>query len=141
MRVKISILIWGLLILTAGFVFLLGNLGYIEVNLINLFFKYWPVLLIVAGLSIFFDALFLNREPVRYSDEQAGSLKDVPVQEKSDKKMRRRHYGFPFAGIIIIGVGIAFLVGNFTQYDVLLPIILLTIGLALLLRFLLLQRR
>ena len=66
MRVKISILIWGLLILAVGFIFLLGNLGYIEVNLINLFLKYWPILLIVVGLSILIDTLFFYRDSAGY---------------------------------------------------------------------------
>ncbi len=127
MRVKISILIWGLLILAVGFIFLLGNLGYIEVDVISLLLMYWPILLIIVGLSILFDALFIYRTPA-----------NVEVQEQKtayQEVMRRHHRGFPFAGIIVIGVGIAFLVNNFTRYDVFLPIILLSVGLAFLLRF------
>jgi len=134
MRVKISILIWGLLILAVGFIFLLGNLGYIEVDVISLLLMYWPILLIIVGLSILFDALFIYRTPA-----------NVEVQEQKISEMRvrlrRPHRGFPFAGIIIIGVGIAFLVNNFTHYDVFVPIILLSVGLAFLIRFLISARQ
>jgi hypothetical protein len=126
MRVKISILIWGLLILAVGFIFLLGNLGYIEVDVISLLLMYWPILLIIVGLSILFDALFIYRTPANV---------EVQEQKTGKEKAKRPHRGFPFAGIIVTGVGIAFLVNNFTRYDVFLPIILLSVGLAFLLRF------
>jgi hypothetical protein len=141
MRVKISILIWGLLILAVGFIFLLGNLGYIEVNLINLFLKYWPILLIVVGLSILIDTLFFYRDSAGYSDKQAEPSNEVKEQKISEMRVRRPHRGFPFAGIIVIGVGIAFLVNNFTHYDVFVPIILLSVGLAFLIRFLISARQ
>jgi hypothetical protein len=132
MRVKISILIWGLLILAVGFIFLLGNLGYIEVDAISLLLMYWPILLIIVGLSILFDALFIYRTPANA---------EVQEQKTGKEKAKRLHRGFPFAGIIVTGVGIAFLVNNFTRYDVFLPIILLSVGLALLLRFLISARQ
>ena len=133
MRVKTSVLVWGLLILALGFIFLLGNLGYIEVDVISLFLIYWPILLIIIGLSILFDTLFFYR---------TSANAEVQEQKTADQGMMRRRYrGFPFAGIIVIGIGIAFLVSNFTRYDVLVPIILLSVGLAFLIRFFLSARQ
>ncbi|MCL5985873.1 MAG: DUF5668 domain-containing protein [Actinobacteria bacterium] len=140
MRVKISILIWGLLILAAGFIFLLGNLGYIEVNVISLFLKYWPILLIVVGLSILFDALFIYRTSAGHPDKQAESSNEVQEKKTGEEKTKRPYRGVPFAGIIVTGVGIAFLVSNFTRHEVLVPIILLSVGLAFLIRFLMSAR-
>jgi hypothetical protein len=45
-------LVWPVLLITAGVLFLLSNMGLLEVNLWELW-RLWPVLLILAGLEIF----------------------------------------------------------------------------------------
>ncbi|WP_187273871.1 cell wall-active antibiotics response protein LiaF [Paenibacillus sp. N3.4] len=42
--------IWGLVLVTVGVLFLLNQMGLIEINLAYVFSTYWPVILIVYGL-------------------------------------------------------------------------------------------
>jgi lia operon protein LiaF len=47
-------IIWGLVLVTAGVLFLLNQLGLIEIDLAYMFSTYWPVILIFYGLVGFF---------------------------------------------------------------------------------------
>jgi len=44
-------LIWGLLIIVVGVVFLLNQLGFVTIDVADLFSTYWPVILILFGLQ------------------------------------------------------------------------------------------
>ncbi|OPH61311.1 hypothetical protein BC351_15340 [Paenibacillus ferrarius] len=46
-------MIWGLVLVTAGTLFLLNQMGLIEIDLAYMFSTYWPVILIVYGLTGF----------------------------------------------------------------------------------------
>jgi len=41
-------LIWGLLIIVVGVVFLLNQLGFVTIDVADLFSTYWPVILICS---------------------------------------------------------------------------------------------
>ncbi|MGO4275952.1 DUF5668 domain-containing protein, partial [Paenibacillus sp. TAF58] len=43
-------IIWGLVLVTAGVLFLLNQTGLIEIDLAYMFSTYWPVILIFYGL-------------------------------------------------------------------------------------------
>ncbi|MEC0225909.1 cell wall-active antibiotics response protein LiaF [Paenibacillus alba] len=46
-------IIWGLVLVTAGTLFLLNQMGLIEIDLAYMFSTYWPVILIIYGLTGF----------------------------------------------------------------------------------------
>lgn len=39
-----------LLLITAGILFFLDNFGFIQVDVVNIFFTYWPIIILYAGL-------------------------------------------------------------------------------------------
>ncbi|ADU31170.1 cell wall-active antibiotics response protein LiaF [Evansella cellulosilytica] len=71
--------IFGLLILTIGLLFLLSNTGLIDTDVTSIFSTFWPILIVLIGLKMFFEGSIyffqsLKRDNVSFSKAVWGAL-------------------------------------------------------------------
>lgn len=114
-------LIGPLALLVIGVVLLLRNLGYIPFWLD----LWWPAILILIGLAIVFR---------RYSPGETmtpGQPGLVAPSASPVVRTKGRHYP-PTGGLILIGLGLALLVGNLLGGRSTGPLIVIALGVALL---------
>lgn len=116
----------GLLLVGLGFLFLLSNLGYFSWGTLG---RWWPLVLIAIGLI-----LLLRRPPVEpaVAPPSAPGEPAPPVPPGPSATRPRR--GFPTNGVILVGLGLAFLIDEALGGRTLPALILIVIGGALLLR-------
>ena len=126
-------LLWGVVLLIVGVAFLLSNLGLLPAIL----WEQWgPILLIVIGLVLVFrrstvtlsrsEALLGPRRP-----EGPATTEDPATPVTSRIRLRARG---SMAGIILIGIGVAFLLEEQLGAGAFPAVILIAIGVAILLR-------
>lgn len=136
-------LLWGIVLVALGLLFLSGNFGY------RTWFdwdRWWPVLLIVLGVIMLYrrstegvraDAPPGVTPPAGAPPAPSAPPQDVPVsaetgqaQDKAAAASRR----YPMGAIILIGVGVAFLLDDIIGGNAFPALLLIAIGIALLLR-------
>ncbi|UCZ51966.1 cell wall-active antibiotics response protein LiaF [Bacillus shivajii] len=66
--------ILGFLILATGIVFLLSNIGFIETEATSIFAMFWPVLIVLIGLKIFFEGIIYFIHSLRRDKWHIGKL-------------------------------------------------------------------
>ncbi len=104
---------WGIILLVTGLIVLLGNLGYLDWIHLD---RWWPVILIVIGLW-----MVVRRSP------------SSPLEASLPAPTAARE--FPTGGVILIGLGVAFLLNDVIIGGRALPaLILMAVGAALVLR-------
>ncbi len=125
-------MIWGIVLLAIGLLLLLSNFGY------GSWFgwgRWWPLILIVLGI-----VLLYRREPASIEQAPPGSIGGAgqPLApgagasgSEQTSRMRRR---YPTAAIVLIGIGLAFLLEDYIGGNAFPALVLITIGVALLLR-------
>lgn len=106
-------LLWGILLVVLGLLFLSANFGY---GTWFVWDRWWPLLLVVLGV------VMLLRRSER---TEPGAASTQPAAA------RRRH---PTGALILIGVGAAFLLDDFVGGNAFPAFVLIAIGLALVLR-------
>jgi len=119
--------VWGIAFVVAGIAILLSNLGYLpEIR----WEQWWPILLIVIGF------LFIFR---RWTERPAGWAMPRDPQPPegpgtaAPTRMRPRARGW-MTGIILIGLGVAFLLQERLGGAAFPGVILIALGVAILLR-------
>lgn len=127
-----SRLIWGIILLALGLMFLLGNFGY------SWWFggmRWWPVLLIALGVWMLYQQRVAPAPaaapPAAPSGAPPGATEPGSVPPPSPAAGGRR---YPTGAIILIGIGVAFLLDDVIGADVFPAIVLIAIGVALFLR-------
>jgi len=103
---------WGIILLITGLFVLLGNLGYLDWIHLD---RWWPAILIVIGLW-----MVVRRSP------------SSPLETSLPAPTEARE--FPTGGVILIGLGLAFLLNDVIGGRALPALILMAVGAALLLR-------
>ncbi len=119
-------LVWGVVLLVVGVVFLLNNFGYLPVGLWD---QWWPLLLIAVGV-----VLLLRRSTSSGLEIPSGSTLQGPQPSSAPLPARpggrrRSHTG----GIILIGLGLAFLLRGELGDRAFPALVLIVVGLAVLL--------
>jgi len=130
MRRKVGGLVWGLVLLAIGFLFLLNNLGYVDYDLWDLIFTFWPLILIVIGVIILLEYVIERR----FREEPQPTVSPEKTSQEVGKVEAAKRT-LPVGGLILVGLGIAFLIGQLVEADVVSPLILLAIGGAILVKF------
>ena len=106
-------LVWPLILVIVGVLLLLRTLGYVPPSLD----QWWPVILIVIGLWV-----LLSRPGEMPSGQPLTSVgRTLP-----------RHVRRPTSGLILIGLGLALLAGNYLGGRTTGALILIALGLAFL---------
>lgn len=117
--------VWfGLLLIAFGAAFLLSNFGYLA------WFdwdRWWPVLLIAIGI-------LMLRRPAGDETPAVGDVSGQPGSPAEMTPSARTPRRFPMAAVILIGVGVAFLLGDVIGGSAFPAIVLITIGVGILLR-------
>jgi len=123
---------WGVILLAAGLVLLLGNLGYLDWLRWD---RWWPFILIVIGLWMVVRRsgpgsleTSLPVPPV----PPGATTEHGPTAPAAENPTRARE--FPTGGVILIGLGLAFLLNDVIGGRALPALILMAVGTALLLR-------
>lgn len=115
----------GILLLGLGLIFLLANFGlgsWIGWD------RWWPLILILIGLVVIFRRAEVEPVP----PEGAGEAPRPPGMEGTGTSVLRRR--LPLGGLILIGLGVAFILEDVLGGEALPALILIALGGALLLR-------
>lgn len=115
----------GILLLGLGLIFLLANFGlgsWIGWD------RWWPLILILIGLVVIFRRAEVEPVP----PEGAGEAPRPPGKEATGTSVLRRR--LPLGGLILIGLGVAFILEDVLGGEALPALILIALGGALLLR-------
>ena len=114
-RDPLAAVVWALIFIWAGFVFLAANLGYLDFLLVRTSdmpslrgFDAWSIVLIGAGVIFLFEALIRILVP----------------------EFRRAVTGTVIFAIILIGIGL----GDLISWNIIWPTILIVLGLSIILR-------
>lgn len=110
-------LLGGIVLLVIGAILLLRNLGYLPAG----WDQWWPIILIVIGAAI----MFRPAPPEMAGAGPAGG----PAAGPAGVRGERRHG--PTGGLILIGLGLAFLAGNVIGGRSTGALVLIALGLAL----------
>ncbi|SDZ01027.1 lia operon protein LiaF [Evansella caseinilytica] len=62
----------GLLVLAVGLIFLLSNIGMIDLEATNIFSTFWPAIIVLIGLKVFFEGLIYFFHSLRRDKWQIG---------------------------------------------------------------------
>lgn len=119
---------WGLLLLVVGVVILLANFGLLAWTG-GLWSRWWPLVLIAIGVLI----LINRREEPAAAPGPAGATPPsaLPTETTSMPPPRR---AFPTGAVILVGIGLAFLLGDYIGGGSFPALVLIAIGIALVLR-------
>jgi len=86
-------IVWGIILILLGLIFLLQNLGYWEIG--DLIRRFWPVIFILIGLKI-----LLNHHWRFHSAPSAGSTSDVSgLKEEDSGKSSEERYSNVFGDL------------------------------------------
>lgn len=129
-------LLWGIVLLALGLMFLLGNFGY------GTWFgwgRWWPVLLIALGVWLLYQRPEAAGPGTVPAPSPAAAAMDLPAAPPAPAPAggpaeTTRARRLPIGGIILIGIGAAFLLDDVVGGSAFPAIVLITIGVALLLR-------
>jgi hypothetical protein len=110
--------LWGLVLVALGLLFLAGNFGY---HTWGVWDRWWPLLLIAIGVIM----LYRHR-----ADQVLPVSSLTPIEPGAPAEARR----FPTGAIILIGVGAAFLLDEWVGGNTFPAFVLIAIGVALVLR-------
>jgi predicted membrane protein len=94
---------WGLILVLLGFLFLLQNLGYLDVDYV--LSRYWPVILILIGLRILFNRRetgSTHNSVMGYKQEKedhAGTSKEKSGSKKIYQQVETKTYNNVFGDI------------------------------------------
>jgi Domain of unknown function (DUF5668) len=108
-------------LIVIGVILLLRNLGYIPASLD----QWWPVILILIGLWILFA-----RSTSTETTHPWGPAPHAPSTAPASPGEGRRHP--PTGGLILVGLGLALLVGNLLGGRATGALIIIALGLAIL---------
>ncbi len=124
-----SRLVWGLVLLGLGLIFLLSNFGFFPPGLWG---RWWPLILIAIGLII----LLRRREPAAMFEAPLAPSGATPPEPAAppESAVTERRRDFPTGAIILIGLGLAFLLQDVIGGSAFPALALIAIGAALLLR-------
>lgn len=117
-------LVWGILLLVLGLIFLLRNFGY------GWWFgwgRWWPLILIAIGVVMLYRRSEWGAPaapPAPAAPGEPGTTAPVP-------EARRR---YPTGAIVLIGIGLAFLLDDVIGGNAFPALVLMAIGVAVLLR-------
>lgn len=117
-------LIWGVLLLLLGLVFLLNNFGY------GWWFgwgRWWPLILVALGV-----AMIYRREAPGTASPAETPAPGTPPSEASPAATAPRRISL--GGLILIGIGLAFLLDDLIGGNAFPALVLIAIGVAILLR-------
>ncbi len=120
-------LFWGVALIIVGIAMLLSNLGYLPSILWE---QWWPILLIVLGV-IFIVRQFSSSASHRERPMDSHSLE---VATSSDVPRARERPRVSSAGLILIGLGVAFLLRGVLGVAIVPAVVLIAIGVAIILR-------
>ncbi len=116
----------GLLLVGLGFLFLLNNLGYFSWGTLG---RWWPLVLIAIGLI-----LVLRRPPSEPAAAPPSAPGEPAPPAPPGPSATRPRRAFPTNGVVLVGLGLAFLVDEALGGRALPALILIVIGGTLLLR-------
>lgn len=128
-------LLWGILLVVLGLLFLSANFGY------GTWFnwdRWWPVVLIVIGLGILYrrnervepGTASVSQTPTGPAEPALPAAGQPAVADQAAASRRR----YPTGAFILIGLGVAFLLEDVVGGNAVPAFILIAIGLALVLR-------
>lgn len=120
---------WGIILLITGLIVLLGNFGYLDWIHLD---RWWPVILIVIGLW-----MVVRRSPSSPLEASLPAPTAPPgtaTQSAPAAQYPTEAREFPTGGVILIGLGVAFLLNDVIGGRALPALILMAVGAALVLR-------
>jgi hypothetical protein len=120
-------LYWGLGLIIVGIAVLLSSMGYLPPILWE---QWWPILLIVLG-GIFIVRQFSSSAAHR---ERPTDSHPLEASTSLDVHRTRERPRVSSAGVILIGLGVAFLLRGVLGVAVVPAVVLIAIGLAIILR-------
>lgn len=126
-------LVWGVVLVAVGLIFLLANFGFLDWFAWG---RWWPLILIAVGVAMLVRR---SREsaygrPAASPPPPAAGAETATGRGTTMDQPRARRTDFPTGAVILIGIGLAFFLDDVLGGNAFPALVLIAVGVALVLR-------